>query len=64
MEGTVFKENKTTCSVYDIARRRARLIAAATTRDSESAALITDLSAKGRREGRWSIRINDPWRIC
>lgn len=51
--------------IQGVARRKLRMLA--------NAQNLTDLRAppanrlerlKGRREGQWSIRINDQWRIC
>ena len=64
-KGRFSKKIKLPVQLHDIARRKLRLIAAATTLATLKAPPNNRLEAlKGKREGRWSIRINDQWRIC
>ncbi len=59
------KKIKLPSQLHNIARRKLRMIAAATTLDTLKVPPNNRLEAlKGSREGQLSIRINDQWRIC
>ena len=64
-EGRFSKKIKLSSDLQNIARRKLRMIAAATTLETLRIPPNNKLEAlKGNREGQWSIRINDKWRIC
>ena len=64
-EGHFSKKIKLSSDLQNIARRKLRMIAAATTLETLRIPPNNKLEAlKGDREGQWSIRINDKWRIC
>ena len=64
-EGLFSKKIKLSSDLQNIARRKLRMIAAATTLQTLRVPPNNKLeSLKGDREGQWSIRINDKWRIC
>jgi toxin HigB-1 len=51
--------------IQDAARRKLKLVDSAATLESLRIPPGNRLEAlKGDRRGRWSIRINDQWRIC
>ena len=64
-EGRFSKKVKLPSHMKNIARRKLRMIAAATTLETLRIPPNNKLEAlKGGREGQWSIRINDKWRVC
>jgi proteic killer suppression protein len=64
-DGHFSKKTKLPPGLYDIARRKLRMIAAATTLETLKIPPNNRLEPlKGDRNGQWSIRINDKWRIC
>lgn len=64
-KGRFSKKIKLPSQLHNIARRKLRMIAAATTLDTLRVPPNNRLEAlKGDREGQWSIRINEQWRIC
>ncbi|MHB1661283.1 MAG: type II toxin-antitoxin system RelE/ParE family toxin [bacterium] len=64
-DGRFSKKTKLPSGLYDIARRKLRMIAAATTLETLKVPPNNRLEPlKGDRNGQWSIRINDKWRIC
>jgi proteic killer suppression protein len=64
-EGRFSKKIKLSSDLQNIARRKLRILAAATTIQTLKIPPNNKLeSLKGDREGQWSIRINDQWRIC
>ena len=64
-EGRFSKKIKLSSDLQNIARRKLRMVAAATTLETLRVPPNNKLEAlKGGREGQWSIRINDKWRIC
>jgi proteic killer suppression protein len=64
-KGRFSKKIKLPSQLHNIARRKLRMIAAATTLDTLRVPFNNRLEAlKGDREGQWSIRINEQWRIC
>jgi proteic killer suppression protein len=64
-KGRFSKKIKLPSQLHNIARRKLRMIAAATTLEALKAPPNNRLEAlKGSREEQWSIRINDQWRIC
>ncbi len=64
-EGRFSKKIKLSSDLQNIARRKLRMVAAATTLETLRIPPNNKLEAlKGDREGQWSIRINDKWRIC
>ena len=64
-EGRFSKKIKLSSDLQNIARRKLRMIAAATTLETLRIPPNNKLEVlKGDREGHWSIRINDKWRIC
>lgn len=64
-EGRFSKKIKLPSQLHNIARRKLRMIAAATTLEALKIPPNNRLEMlKGAREGQWSIRINDQWRIC
>ena len=63
--GRFSKKIKLPSQLHNIARRKLRMITAATTLETLKVPPNNRLEAlKGSREGQWSIRINDQWRIC
>lgn len=63
--GKFSKKIKLPSHLHNIARRKLRMIAAATTLETLKVPPSNMLEAlKGNREGQWSIRINAQWRIC
>ena len=64
-KGRFSKKIKLSSQLHDIARRKLRMLAAATTIETLRVPPHNRLEAlKGNRAGQWSIRINDQWRIC
>jgi len=64
-KGQFSKKIKLPHSLHNIARRKLRMIAAATQIETLRAPPHNRLEPlKSNREGQWSIRINDQWRIC
>lgn len=52
-------------SIQEVARRKLKLIDAAASLDSLRIPPGNRLEAmRGNRQGQWSIRINEQWRIC
>ena len=63
-EGRFSKKIKLSSDLQNIARRKLRMVAAATTLETLRVPPNNKLEAlKGGREGQWSIRINDKGRI-
>jgi proteic killer suppression protein len=64
-KGRFSKKIKLPSQLHDIARRKLRMLAAATTIETLRVPPHNRLEAlRGSRAGQWSIRINDRWRIC
>ncbi|MGE5238040.1 MAG: type II toxin-antitoxin system RelE/ParE family toxin [Chloroflexota bacterium] len=64
-KGRLSKKIKLPLQLHDIARRKLRMLAAATTLETLRVPPNNRLEAlRGNRTGQWSIRINDQWRIC
>src|SRR4030066_2241382 len=64
-KGRFSKKIKLPSQLHNIARRKLRMIAAATALEALKVPPNNRLEAlKGSREGQGSIRINDQWRIC
>jgi proteic killer suppression protein len=64
-KGKFSKKIKLPSQLHNIARRKLRMVAAATTLDTLMVPPNNKLEAlKGDREGQYSIRINEQWRIC
>lgn len=64
-KGRFSKKIKLPSQLHNVTRRKLRIIAAATTLETLRVPPHNMLEAlKGNREGQWSIRINDQWRIC
>ncbi|MCL4428905.1 MAG: type II toxin-antitoxin system RelE/ParE family toxin [Deltaproteobacteria bacterium] len=64
-KGQFSKKIKLPSNLQNIARRKLRMIAAATIIETLRIPPNNKLEAlKGDREGQWSVRINDKWRIC
>lgn len=64
-KGRFSKKIKLPVQLHNAARLKLRMIAAATTLETLRVPPNNRLEAlKGKREGQWSIRINDQWRIC
>lgn len=64
-KGQFLKKIKLPSQLHNVARRKLRMIAAATTLDTLRVPPHNRLKVlKGNREGQRSIRINDQWRIC
>jgi proteic killer suppression protein len=64
-KGRFSKKLKLPSQLHNIARRKLRMIAAATILDTLRIPPNNRLEAlKGDREGQYSIRINEQWRIC
>ena len=58
-------ESRRFAQVVRVALRKLDMIAAATCVETLRVPPVNRLEAlKGSRRGRWSIRINDQWRIC
>jgi len=63
--GNFSKKIKLLASRHNLARRKLRMIAAATAIEILRVPPNNRLERlSGNREGQWSIRINDQWRIC
>ncbi len=63
--GRFSKKIKLPAMLHNIARRKLRMIAAATELETLKIPPNNRLEQlKGRRKGEWSIRVNDQWRIC
>lgn len=63
--GYFSKKIKLPTNLHNLARRKLRMIAAATALETLKIPPNNRLEPlKGRRKGQWSIRINDQWRIC
>ena len=63
--GRFSKKIKLPTNLHNIARRKLRMLAAATTLETLRVPPNNRLEIlKGNREGQWSIRINEQWRIC
>ena len=63
--GNFSKRIKLPTSLHNLARRKLRMIAAATALEILRVPPNNRLEClSGNREGEWSIRINDQWRIC
>ena len=63
--GGFSKKTKLPSNLYNVARRKLRMIAAATTLETLKVPPNNKLEPlKGDRSGQWSIRINNKWRIC
>ena len=64
-KGRFSKKIKLPSQLHGIARRKLRMLAAATTIETLRVPPNNRLEAlRGNRTGQWSIRINDQWRIC
>ncbi|OGW55423.1 MAG: plasmid maintenance system killer protein [Nitrospirae bacterium RBG_13_43_8] len=64
-EGRFSKKIKLPSHLHNLARRKLRMIFAATTLETLKVPPNNRLEPlKGDREGQWSIRINEQWRIC
>lgn len=64
-KGRFSKKIKLPSQLHDSARRKLRMLAAATTIETLRVPPHNRLEAlRGNRTGQWSIRINDQWRIC
>ena len=64
-QGSFPKKIKLPTNLHNLARRKLRMIAAAMTLDTlriPPRNCLEQLYAD--REGQWSVRINDQWRIC
>ncbi|MGO9614279.1 MAG: type II toxin-antitoxin system RelE/ParE family toxin [Dissulfurispiraceae bacterium] len=63
--GNFSKKIKLPTSFHNLARRKLRMIAAATTLEILRVPPNNRLERlSGNREGQWSLRINEQWRIC
>jgi len=63
--GNFSKKIKLPTSLHNLARRKLRMIAAATALETLRVPPNNRLKRlSGNREGQWSIRINEQWRIC
>lgn len=63
--GRFSKKIKLPSQLQDIARRKLRMLAAATTIETLRVPPGNRLEPlRGDRTGQWSIRINEQWRIC
>ncbi len=63
--GNFSKKIKLSASLHNVARRKLRMIAAANMLEILRIPPNNRLERlKGSKEGQWSIRINDQWRIC
>lgn len=64
-KGQFSKKIKLPVHLHNVARRKLRMIAAATTLETLRVPPHNRLEAlKGNRQGQWSIRMNDQWHIC
>lgn len=64
-KGRFSKKIKLPSHLHNIARRKLRMIAAATSLETLKVPPNNRFEAlKGNKKGQWSIRINDQWRIC
>jgi len=64
-QGKFSKKIKLPASLHNVARRKLRMIAAAIRIETLKIPPNNRLERLTRdREGQWSIRINDQWRIC
>ncbi len=64
-KGRFSKKIRLPSQLHDVARRKLRMLAAATTLETLRVPPNNRLEAlRGNRTGQWSIRINDQWRIC
>ncbi len=64
-QGRFSKKIKLPSQLHNVARRKLRMIAAATTIETLRVPPHNRLETlKGNRDGQWSIRINDQWRVC
>lgn len=64
-KGRFSKKIKLPSHLHNLARRKLRMISAATTLETLKAPPNNRLEhLKGDREGQWSIKINEQWRIC
>ena len=64
-KGRFSKRIRLPSQLREIARRKLRMIAAATTIETLRVPPNNRLEAlRGDRTGQWSIRINDQWRVC
>ncbi len=64
-KGRFSKKIRLPSQLHDAARRKLRMLAAATTLETLRVPPNNRLEAlRGNRTGQWSIRINDQWRIC
>jgi len=64
-KGKFSKKIKLPSHLHNLVRRKLRMIFAATTLETLKVPPNNRLEPlKGDREGQWSIRINDQWRIC
>ena len=63
--GCFSKKIKLPSQLQDMARRKLRMLAAATTIETLRVPPGNRLETlRGDRTGQWSIRINEQWRIC
>lgn len=63
--GCFSKKIKLPSQLQDMARRKLRMLAAATTIETLKVPPGNRLETlRGDRTGQWSIRINEQWRIC
>ena len=63
--GSFSKKIKLPTNLHNLARRKLRMIAAADALETLNIPPNNRLERlKGNREGQWSIRINEQWRIC
>ena len=63
--GNFSKKIKLPAGLHNLARRKLRMIAAATALGTLKIPPNNRLERlRGGREGQWSIRISDQWRIC
>jgi proteic killer suppression protein len=63
--GEFSKKIKLQTNLHNLARRKLRMLAAATSLETLKVPPNNRLEQlKGKRKGQWSIRINDQWRIC
>ena len=64
-DGRFSKKIKLPTELHNLARRKLRMIAAATTLETLRLPPNNRLKQlSGKRKSQWSIRINDQWRIC
>ncbi len=63
--GSFSKKIKLPANLHNLARRKLRMIAASPSLETLRIPPNNRLELlRGDREGQWSIRINDQWRIC